>query len=178
VKQHEKTLSEKLIHKGRVITVYQEEVLLPNGKVSTRDIVRHKGACAILATVEDKIIMIKQYRKALDKVIYEIPAGGIEEGEDIALCAKRELNEETGYEAENLQYLAGMVTSPGFCDEVIHVYLAENVKKVIEKAPCDEDEFIEVYLIQQSHVEEMIRSGEIIDAKTICAYSMYKAMRS
>jgi len=177
MKQEEKTLESKLIHKGRIISLYQEKVLLPNGKESVREIVRHKGACAVIAkTKEDKLILIRQYRKSLDKTIYEFPAGGIEPGEDIALCAVRELEEETSYRAteEKVVYLAGLCTTPGFSDEMIHIFYAEDVEKISDKKDCDDDEFIEVLLLDESEVLEWIMLGQIIDAKTVCAFFLYQ----
>lgn len=177
MEKREKTLKSRLIHQGRVIRVYEEEVLLPDGKRAKRDIVRHRGACAILAVNGEEIVLIRQFRKALEKEIYEIPAGGLEAGEEIAVCAKRELNEETGYEAQTWQYLTGMISSPGFCDEVIHLFLATDICKAEERAHCDDDEFIDVQLVHREKVKEMIRTGEIIDGKTICAFLMYEMMR-
>lgn len=169
----EKTLSSKLIYEGKVIKVFNEEVLLPNGNKSTRDIVRHKGACTILAEHDGKILFIRQFRKALNKVIYEIPAGGIEENEDIFSCAKRELNEETGYEAKTMQHLSSVYSTPGFSDEVIHIFCTDKIIKSDHKKDCDVDEFIDVYFIEKSRVLEMILCGEINDAKTICAFFLY-----
>jgi ADP-ribose pyrophosphatase len=174
--KNEKTLSSELIYAGKNIKVFKEEILTPQGRKSTRDIVRHKGACAVIALYEDKIILINQYRKSLDKVIYEIPAGCIEEGEDIYLCAARELNEETGYEADNLVLLSSVYSTPGFSDEVIHIFYAKNVKKAEIKKDADIDEYIDVTLKDIEEAERLILSGEIADAKTICAFYLYKNM--
>lgn len=177
MKQTETTLETTLVYKGRIIDLYQEKVRLPNGEESVREIVRHRGACAILAkTQEGKILLIRQYRKSLDKVIYEFPAGGIEPGEDIAVCAVRELEEETAYKAEEKEvvYLAGLCSTPGFSDEMIYIFYANNVKPATQKKECDADEFIEVLLLDEEEILEKIRSGEIMDAKTVCAFFLYQ----
>jgi len=172
--REEKTISNELIYEGRVIKLYREQVESANGRKSYRDIVRHKGACAIIAEAGGRIVLIKQYRKALDKTIYELPAGCIEEGEDIYECAKRELNEETGYESDNLVLLSSIFSTPGFSDEIIHIFYAKNASKSKVKKDCDEDEYIDAMLIEESQLCDMITSGEIADAKTICAYFLYK----
>jgi len=174
VNSAEKTISSTLIYEGKNIKLVKEEIVTPDGHKSVRDIVRHKGACAILAKAEGKLIFIKQYRKALDKVIYELPAGCIEKGEDITLCASRELNEETGYEADKLTLLSSVYTTPGFSDEIIHIFYAENTKKAEVKKDADVDEYIDVLLIDEAEVERMIIEGEIVDSKTICALYLYK----
>jgi ADP-ribose pyrophosphatase len=122
----EKTIKTEKIFEGRIITVQVDEVELPNGKTSTRELVKHPGAVAVIAvTDEEKIVMVEQYRKPLEKEIVEIPAGKLEKGEDPAECAKRELEEETGYGCTNLELLTSFYTSPGFADELVHVYLAK-----------------------------------------------------
>ncbi len=181
MKQKEITVNSTLIHKGKIIDLYKENVRLPNGKETIREIVRHKGACAVLATTEnDEIILIQQYRKSLDKVIYEVPAGGIESGEDLAVCAMRELEEETAYRPkdDSVIYLAGLCTTPGFSDEMIHIFYAKNVVKTSEKRDCDEDEFIEVLLLSEAEVLEWISTGKIIDAKTVCAFFLYQQYKT
>jgi ADP-ribose pyrophosphatase len=169
----EKIIDSQLIYEGKIIKVFNEKVLLPDGNASTRDIVRHKGACTILAEHGGKILFIRQFRTALNKVIYEIPAGCIEENENIFDCAARELNEETGYEACNIKHLSSIYSTPGFSDEIIHIFFTDDIIKTAHKKQCDADEFIDVYFIEKSKVLEMIFSGEINDAKTICAFLLY-----
>ncbi len=126
----EKTLESKLIYKGKVIQLELEQVELPDGKQSTRELVRHPGAVAVIATTEEgKIILVEQYRKALEKSIVEIPAGKMEKGEDPKQTAWRELYEETGYQAGSLELLTSFYTSPGFADEIIYIYEASELKK-------------------------------------------------
>ncbi len=169
----EKIIDSQLIYEGKIIKVYNEKVLLPNGNISARDIVKHKGACTILAEKDGEILFIRQFRTALNKIIYELPAGCIEENEDIFDCAIRELNEETGYEAHDIRHLSSVYSTPGFSDEIIHIFSSDNIVKSKHKKECDADEFIDVYFIAKSKVLEMIISGEINDAKTICAIFLY-----
>jgi ADP-ribose pyrophosphatase len=168
----EKTLNVKKIYEGRILDLEEVEVLLPDGKSSKREIVRHNGAVAIIAYKdEDTVLFVEQYRKAVEKVLLEIPAGKIEKGEDVLLCATRELEEETGYKSDRLTYLGKIVASPGFCDEYIHIYKAEDLYPGDETLG-DEDEFIGLREIKVKDVKGMIKDGSIEDAKTICAFMM------
>lgn len=126
----EKTIKTEKIFTGKVISLQVEDVELPNGKTSKREIIKHPGAVAVLAvTEENKIVMVEQYRKALDKIIAEIPAGKLEEGEEPSVCAERELEEETGYGCTEMEWLISFYTSPGFADELVHLYIAKGLKK-------------------------------------------------
>lgn len=166
---NEKTIDIKNIYKGKIIDVNLHTVDLPNGKQSTREIVNHPGGVAIIAyRNKETILLVEQFRKPIEKVILELPAGKIEKGEDIELCGIRELEEETGYKAKEFKYLGKVVSSPGFCDEYIYIYKADDLYKG-EDNLGDEDEFINVKEIKIDRVKEMIKSGEIIDAKTISA---------
>ena len=112
----EKTIKSEEVFSGKIISLHIEDVELPNGKHSKREIIKHPGAVAILPITDDnKIVMVEQFRKALERTIVEIPAGKLEKGEEPALCARRELEEETGYECESLEWLISFYTSPGFC---------------------------------------------------------------
>lgn len=166
---YEKTISEKVIHKANFMTYINVDVELPNGKIGNRDIVRHPGASAIIPFIdEDKIILVNQFRKALDRNLLEIPAGKLDKGEDPKFCAIRELVEETGYKAEEVTYLGTIATAPGFCDELIYLYKATGLSKG-EKS-LDDDEFTEVKVFTLEEIKEMIKSGEIIDTKTISSF--------
>jgi ADP-ribose pyrophosphatase len=168
----EKTLNVKKIYEGRILDLEEVEVLLPDGKSSKREIVRHNGAVAIIAYKDEyTVLFVEQYRKAVEKVLLEIPAGKIEKGEDVLLCATRELEEETGYKSDRLTYLGKIVASPGFCDEYIHIYKAEDLYPGDETLG-DEDEFIGLREIKVEDVKGMIKDGSIEDAKTICAFMM------
>ena len=139
----EKTLSTQQIFNGKVISLQVDEVELPNGKKAKRELIKHPGAVAIIAiTDENKLVLVEQYRKALQRTIVEIPAGKLEKGEEPLECAKRELEEETGYECKSIELVTSFYTSPGFADEIVHVYLATGLTKKENAAGLDEDEFV------------------------------------
>ncbi len=163
----EKTINKVAIYNGKIINVELENVLLPNGNESVREIVRHAGVSAIVIYDENRLVLVKQYRKAVDNYLFEIPAGKIEKNEDPIDAAIRELEEETGYKADALELISKFYSSPGFTDEIIYIFLARNVLKGNEKR--DDDEFIEVYKVTINEALEMIINGEIQDAKTIIA---------
>lgn len=166
---YEKTINEKIIYKANFMTYINVDVELPDGKIGNRDIVKHPGASAILPFLdEDKIILVRQFRKALNKTILEIPAGKLDIGEDPKKCALRELEEETGYGAKNIIYLGTIATAPGFCDELIHLYKATEL--YISEKKLDEDEFTEVKVFTIEEIKKMIKTGDIIDTKTISSF--------
>ena len=166
----ETTKSSEKLFSGRIIDLYLEEVELPNGKTSTREIIKHPGAVAVIAiTKENKIVMVQQYRKAMERVLVEIPAGKLEKGEQPEVTAKRELEEETGYTTESLQHLLSFYTSPGFADELVHLYFTEELEILTEKAELDEDEFVDVLEVTLEEAQEMIDNQRIFDAKTAYA---------
>jgi ADP-ribose pyrophosphatase len=173
-KLEEKTLSTEHIYQGRVIQLQIDDVQLPNGEASKREIVKHPGAVAIIAiTADQKLVLVRQFRKALEKTIYEIPAGKLEQGEEPLVSAQRELQEETGYRAEKWERLIGFYTSPGFADEYIHLYLA--TKLVAGEVSLDEDEFVERVEWSIEECQAKIASGDICDAKTIYAIAWWNA---
>ncbi|WAT19753.1 ADP-ribose pyrophosphatase [Bacillus halotolerans] len=166
----EKTIVKEQIFSGKVIDLYVEDVELPNGKTSKREIVKHPGAVAVLAvTDEGKIIMVKQFRKPLERTIVEIPAGKLEKGEEPEYTALRELEEETGYTAKKLTKITAFYTSPGFADEIVHVFLAEELSVLEEKRELDEDEFVEVMEVTLEDALKLVESREVYDAKTAYA---------
>ena len=163
---HEKILSEETAYRGKILDVHKLEVELPNGRRSTRDIVRHPGAAAIVALTETgKIVLVRQYRTAIDRVTVEIPAGKLDPGEDPLDCAKRELHEETGFRAGKIRFLTSIVTSCGFCDEMIHIYLATHLE--FDAPDPDDDEFVNVDLVPLSELIDAVLDGKIEDAKTV-----------
>lgn len=169
-KFEEKTIHSNQIFEGKVISLKVDDVILPNGKEGKREIINHPGAVAIIAiTDEGKIALVEQYRKALERSIIEIPAGKLEPGEEPAVTARRELEEETGYGCHKLTYLQSFSTSPGFADEIIHLFVAENLYKIEEKAELDEDEFVELLEVTIEEAEEMVKDQRIYDAKTAFA---------
>ncbi|WP_176717362.1 NUDIX hydrolase [Vulcanibacillus modesticaldus] len=169
----EQTISSTTIYEGKIIKVDVDKVRLPNGKESFREIVHHSGAVAILAiSKENKVIMVKQYRKPLEKTILEIPAGKLEKGEKPLDCAIRELKEETGYTASNMSQIAKFYTSPGFADEIIYLFKAEDIQPGAAKP--DEDEFVELVELTIDEVNELINDSKIIDAKTLIALNYWQ----
>lgn len=171
---YEKTVSTTEIYNGNILRLELLTVELPNGVISQREIVRHNGACAVLAIHNNNFIIIKQYRKALDKVLYEIPAGKIEFDEDPSLCAQRELTEETGYVANKLDFLMEMYAAAGYSSEKIYIYTADNLD-LSESSP-DEDEIVTVIEMDIKEVYRMIMGGTIKDSKTICAVLKYLSL--
>ena len=164
----EKTLSSKVVYTGKVITVEKDDVELPDGKHSFREVARHPGGVVILAMKNSNtIILVKQYRYPTKQVALELPAGRLEFGENPDFAAVRELEEETGYRAKKWTSLGYINTTPGFCDEKLHLYKAENLYFVGEHP--DEDEFIRTEEISTPDLIKKIKTGEINDAKTMCA---------
>jgi len=166
MKYEEKTVSTKHIYEGNIINVESLTVTLPNGKTATRDLVIHPGASAVIPLNEKgEMYMVRQYRKAIEKVSLEIPAGKLDKGEDPEVCASRELKEETGLTAGSIKYLVSIHSTPGFSNEVLHLYVATDLK---EGDSCaDEDEFISSEKIPVSKLVDMVLNHEITDGKTI-----------
>lgn len=165
MKGYEK-LEQHLIHQGKVVGFYEDIVKLPSGKVVTWDLVKHKGAAAVVpVTDKGTILLVRQYRNALDQETLEIPAGEIEPGETPLECVTREIEEETGFIAGKMTHLMTVITAIGFCDEKIPIYVATDLK--LSKQHLDEDEFIDVEEYTIDEIKDMIFSGKIIDAKTI-----------
>lgn len=163
----EKTLDSKLVFDGRVVKLYKDSIELPTGQKSFREVVKHSGGVVILAYKDGKILLVKQFRYPMKEVLYELPAGKLEYGEDPFEAAKRELEEETGYCAEKWTDLGFVYTSPGYSDEKLYLYKAENLN-FTHRHP-DEGEILEPLEIETNQVLKMINSGEICDAKTLCA---------
>lgn len=164
----EKTIRTKSIYKGKIIDVNVYDVSLPNGGESKREVAHHPGAVAVIAMTESgKIVLVRQFRKALEKEIYEIPAGKLEQGEAPIETAYRELEEETGYRAKELTEITSFYTSPGFSDEIIYLFEAKQLSKGV--AQGDEDEFVEMVEVTLEEAQQMIKTKAIHDAKTVFA---------
>lgn len=168
----EKTLSTKHIFEGKVISLQVDTVELPNGSTGTREVVKHPGAVAVVAIKDGRLLLVDQYRQALGRCELEIPAGKLEKGEDPLEAAKRELQEETGYSCGQITHLHSFYTSPGFADEIIHLYLAEDL--ITGEMSLDEDEFIEVYEASLDEAQRFIAEGRISDAKTLLAVYIWQ----
>lgn len=165
-KFEEKEIETKRIFKGRLLGLRVDTVELPNGKRSTREIVEHPGAVAIVAITDDKeIVLVRQYRKATGEVLIEIPAGVPLAGEKGEEAARRELEEETGYHAKTISKLWDGYTSPGYSDEMIHYFLAQDMNMM--KQHTDEDEFVEVVPVDIEAALGLAKTGRIKDNKTL-----------
>lgn len=166
----ERTIKTEHIFSGNVISLQVDDVVLPNGKTAKRELIKHPGAVAIIAvTAENKIVLVEQFRKALERNLVEIPAGKLEKGEEPLASAARELEEETGYVSETLELVTSFYTSPGFADEIVHVYEARGLSKKENPAAQDEDEFINLIELSLDEAIEYITQQKIYDAKTIYA---------
>ena len=155
-------------YRGRSISVFAEEVELPNGRRVTLDIVRHPGAAAVVPFVsEDEVLLIRQFRHAAGGTIFEVPAGKLDGNEDPGACAARELEEEAGQRAGRLERLGEIWTTPGFTDERIHLFAAFELEPVAQR--LEEDEVIEVVRVRFDRALEMIWTGELRDAKSALA---------
>ncbi|MGI6725821.1 MAG: NUDIX hydrolase [Christensenellales bacterium] len=168
----ETILSRQTEFSGKIITVQQWRVALPNGQEAGREVVLHNGAAAVVPVDQQGMVtLVQQHRVAIDRVTLEIPAGKLDHpGEDPFLCAKRELEEETGLQAKNWRKMAHVVTTPGFCTERIAIYLATELRQV--KAHTDPDEFLNLVRLPLSQAVMMVEHGEIEDAKTCLALLM------
>ena len=158
------------VYTGKIISLDVDEVRFPDGSTGTLEMIRHPGASAIVPFLSDpgsddaQILMIRQYRYAAEGYLYEIPAGRLNPGEDPKTCAARELKEETGCSAENIEHLFSMYTTPGFTDEKIHVFMATGL--TAGRTKHEADEFLDLEPMLLSRALEMIQAGEIQDAKS------------
>ncbi|GGM22331.1 ADP-ribose diphosphatase [Paraliobacillus quinghaiensis] len=169
-KFEEKTIATTQIFNGKIINLQLDEVTLPNGETSKREIIRHPGGVGIIAvTDENKILFVEQYRKPLDKSLVEIPAGKLEPDEKPEVTAKRELEEETGYTTDKLELVTSFYTSPGFADELLYIYYTDKLVPIKEKMALDEDEFVELVELTLEEAEALMIENKIHDAKTVYA---------
>ncbi|WP_130807127.1 NUDIX hydrolase [Senegalia massiliensis] len=170
----ERTMKSEKVYEGKVLNLRIDTVELPDKKYSKREIVEHPGAvCIVPITSDNKIYLVNQYRKSIDKEILELPAGKIEIGEEPKECAIRELKEETGLTANKYEYMTEFYTSPGFCNEKIHLFFARELEQGI--ATPDIDEYIDVKTYSLDELLHMVQIGEISDAKTIIGIQMINA---
>ena len=168
-----------LIHNGAIVDIYQDRMVLPDGTEENFDFIKHKGAAAVIPVMDDgRIIMVRQYRNAIDSYTLEIPAGGLDGADEpTKTAAHRELEEETGYYAkmEDVQFLLTLYTTVAFCNEKIDIYVAHNLTKTQQH--LDDDEFIDVEAFTIDELTDMVISGKIVDAKTIAGLMTYKACK-
>lgn len=171
-------IGRRLIHNGAIVDIYQDRMVLPDGTEENYDFIKHKGAAAVIPVMDDgRIIMVRQYRNAIDQYTLEIPAGGLNGADEpTKIAAHRELEEETGYYADlnDVEFLLTLYTTVAFCNEKIDIYLARNLKKTQQH--LDDDEFIDVSIHTIDELTQMVRDGKIVDAKTIAGLMTYRAM--
>lgn len=158
----------KSIFKGKVLDINVERIRLPNGSDVDLEIIRHPGgACALPLHNDGDISLIRQYRHPAGETIWEIPAGRIDDGEDPETCARRELEEEAGFTAGKMEKLSAFLTTPGFCSELLHIYLASKLTHCGQR--LEHDEYLEVVKLPFKDALDMVYSGEINDGKTMIA---------
>ncbi|MGN0006179.1 MAG: NUDIX domain-containing protein [Candidatus Gastranaerophilaceae bacterium] len=163
----EKTIESKTVFAGRVFDVHSDMIKDADGEIRGRDVVIHSGGVTIVAEHNGKIVFVRQYRYGSQETMIELPAGKLDhENEDILSAAKRELEEETGYNAKDWKYLGYIFSNPAICTEKIHLFFAKNL--TAGKPHPDKGEFVEYLEIDKNKVFEMVKTGEICDAKTIC----------
>lgn len=168
-----KRLKRELIAKGHIIDYYQDTMQIPNGNIAIWDFIKHKGAAAVVAVREDrKLLMVRQYRNALERETLEIPAGGLDSMEEpTSVAAMRELEEETGFKCNEVDFLISIYTTVAFCNEKIDIYVATNL--IPSKQHLDEDEFINVEAYNVEELIRMIQEGIIQDSKTVSGILAY-----
>lgn len=172
---HEKELERKYIFEGKLINLRVDKVEMPDGVVTTREVVEHNGGVGIIPVDENRMVyLVRQYRRPFDKDLLEIPAGKLDKGEQPLACGIRELKEETGLRADEMTYLCGSLPSPGYLTETIHLYLATGLTQ--EEAQLDPDEYLNVESYPLDKAIEMALQGEIIDGKTLIALFMAKKL--
>ena len=161
------------IYTGRVLNLDEDSVRFPDGSTGQLEMIRHPGASAILPFLDDptspdpRVVLIRQFRHATDDFIYEVPAGRLDAGESPEECARRELAEETGYQASRLDRLTTIYTTPGFTDERIHLFMATGL--TLGAHDREADEFLELHRVRWLEVLELVRTGQVVDGKTLAA---------
>ena len=175
-------VSTRRMYSGRIINLDIDTVRFPNGTIGELEMIRHPGASAVVPFLTDPagddptVLLIRQYRYAAERYLYEVPAGRLDPGEAPDACARRELREETGCQAERVEHLITMYTTPGFTDEKIHLFMATGITRGEDAREADE--FIETETMPLSRALSLVEQGEIQDGKTIVALLAYQRMRS
>ncbi|MEG6522398.1 NUDIX hydrolase [Desulfotomaculum sp. 1211_IL3151] len=162
----EKTLSTKLVYQGKILNLRVDQITLPNGKEGAREVVEFSQAVAVVALKDNKdVLFVSQYRYPVGEVLIEIPAGKLDREESPEQCARRELQEETGYTAKHMEKICEFYTTPGFSNELMHIFFATGLTEG-EQNP-DEDEFVKVSEVPYAEAVKMIGDGKLRDGKTI-----------
>lgn len=171
----ESTIESTEVFSGRLVKLRVDRVRLPNGKETSREIVVHRGAVTAVPLMDHQtVVMVRQYRQAAGEVLLEIPAGTLDRDEDPVKCCERELREEIGYHANKITPMFQSYLAPGYSSEMLHTFLAEDLERA--EAESEEDEFIQIVEVPLDSAIDLIRSGEIKDAKTICGILMAQRM--
>ena len=170
--QSHQTVSRQTIFAGKIIDVYLDKILLPDGRDAMREVVEHDGGVIILAIVDDDVLMVRQYRHPTGQDLLELPAGTLEKGEDPAHCAARELEEETGYRPERVSELGRFYATPGYGSEIFYLYLAEGLTPTAQK--LDDDELLDIERIPFDDAIASCFDGRIVDAKTALTLLLLK----
>ncbi|GHU65656.1 ADP-ribose pyrophosphatase [Clostridia bacterium] len=169
----EKTMSSEMIYQGAIINLRRDEVTVKDGRTSYREIVEHGGGVVILGvTKEGRIPMVRQYRKAPEKVVFELPAGKLDPGEDPLAAARREFREETGYTAEEVKHVSAFYPTIGYSTELLHIYFASGL--TAGETDFDENEALETEEYEPGKLYKMIGEGVIDDGKTLIALLLYR----
>ncbi len=172
----EKTLSSQPVYSGRVVKLRVDTVKLAGGRETKREVVEHDDCVAIIAIdAEDNVLLVKQFRKPVEKELLEIPAGGIEAGEEPEDCVRREMREETGYLPRKVERLGGFYSTPGYCTEYLYLFLATEL--VPDRLIAEDTESIKLVRIPLSQIPELIASGAICDAKSIAGLLSFLASK-
>ena len=175
---HPDRIERNLVHHGSIVDFYADTMQLPDGRKEIFDFIKHRGAAAVIPVLDDgRILMVRQYRNAVDQYTLEIPAGGLAScDEPTHTCAFRELEEETGYYAkkEDVRFLLTMYTTVAFCNEKIDIYVARSLVKTSQH--LDDDEYIDVCAYTMEELTRMIAEGKIVDGKTIAGLMTYRAL--
>ncbi len=164
--KEEKTLSSETIFEGRILKLRVDTIQRVDGRQSTREVIEHAPCIAVIAVdADDNVLLVKQFRKALEKELLEIPAGGIDAGEDPEAAVMREMQEETGFRPQRLERLGGLYSSPGFCNEYLYLYLATDL--IPSQLYAEDTAGIEVVRVPVAQITDLVTSGRIEDSKTI-----------
>ncbi len=168
----QKVIESQTVFKGRAVSLKIDTVLLPSGRKTTREIVEHSDCVAVVPVRDNgKLVMVRQFRHATGKELLEIPAGGIEEGEDPVSCVRRELQEEIGFYPNEVRPLGGFYSAPGFCTEYLYLFVAKSLRP--SRLIAEDTDEIKIVEIDSAEVPSLISSGEICDAKTIAGLLRY-----